>query len=114
MGPALTPDKPRIGRGYRTRPLQVKGTWEEEVEEQALIKDLKRHARLAVAWDRHGSPVPRWTLTRYGLDKTPTRLALQSRGAARRVAPDRRKPDVVTSTLVCTHFTRFRSQIKSP
>ena len=23
--------------------------------------DLKRHARLAVAWSRHGSLVPRWT-----------------------------------------------------
>jgi len=34
-------------------------------EERGLIKDLKRHARL----DWHGSPVPRWTLTRYGLDK---------------------------------------------
>ena len=26
-----------------------------------MIKDLKRHARLAVAWSRHGSLVPRWT-----------------------------------------------------
>ena len=25
-----------------------------------FIKDLKRHTRLAVAWDRHGSPVSRW------------------------------------------------------
>ena len=50
-----------------------------EEEERYLIEDLKRHARLAVAGDRHGSPVPRWTLTRYGLDKTPTLLALQSR-----------------------------------
>jgi len=40
-------------------------------EEGGLIKDLKRHGRLAVAWDQHGSPVPRWTLTRYGLDNTP-------------------------------------------
>ena len=23
--------------------------------------DLKRHARLAVAWSRHGSLIPRWT-----------------------------------------------------
>jgi len=34
---------------------------EEEEEERDLIKDLKRHGRLAVAWDRHGSPVTRWT-----------------------------------------------------
>ena len=34
----------------------------EEEEERDLIKDRKRHGRLAVAWDRHGSPVPRWTL----------------------------------------------------
>ena len=26
---------------------------------QELIIDLKRHARLAVAWNRHGSPVPK-------------------------------------------------------
>jgi len=30
-------------------------------EERGLIKDLKRRCQLAVAWDRHGSPVPRWT-----------------------------------------------------
>ena len=35
---------------------------EEEEEERDLIKDLQRHGRLAVAWDRHGSPVPGWTL----------------------------------------------------
>jgi len=34
---------------------------EEEKEERSLIIDLKRHARLAVAWNRHGSLVPRWT-----------------------------------------------------
>ena len=34
---------------------------EEEEEERSLIKDLKRYAQLAVAWDRHGSLVPRWT-----------------------------------------------------
>ena len=33
----------------------------EEEEERSLIKDLKRCAQLAVAWDRHGSLVPRWT-----------------------------------------------------
>ena len=33
----------------------------EEEEERSLIIDLKRHARPAVAWSRHGSPVPRWT-----------------------------------------------------
>jgi hypothetical protein len=32
---------------------------EEEEEERDLINDLKRHGRLTVAWDRHGSPVPR-------------------------------------------------------
>jgi len=32
---------------------------QEEEEERSLIKDLKRYARLAVAWDRHGSLVPR-------------------------------------------------------
>jgi len=31
---------------------------EEEEEGEELIKDLKRHARLAVAWDRHGSLDP--------------------------------------------------------
>jgi hypothetical protein len=42
----------------------------EEEEERGLIKDLTRHGRLAVAWDRHGFPVPRWILTRYdGLDR---------------------------------------------
>ena len=35
--------------------------WEEEEEERSSIKDLKRYAKLAVAWDRHGSLVPRWT-----------------------------------------------------
>ena len=48
---------------------------------EILIKDLKRYGRLAVAWDRHGSPVPRWTLTRYGLDNTPNLLALAFHGA---------------------------------
>ena len=33
---------------------------EEEEEESSLIIDLKRYARLAVAWSRHGSLVPRW------------------------------------------------------
>jgi hypothetical protein len=37
---------------------------EDEEEERGLIKDLKRQGQLAVAWERHGSPVPRWTLTR--------------------------------------------------
>jgi len=27
--------------------------FEEEEEERSLIKDLKRYAQLAVAWDRH-------------------------------------------------------------
>ena len=36
---------------------------EEEEEERDLINDLKRYGRLAVAWSRHGFPVPRWTLT---------------------------------------------------
>jgi len=53
---------------------------EEEEEERDLINDLKRYGRLAVAWNRHGSPVPRWTLTRYGPDDTPTLLALHSTG----------------------------------
>jgi hypothetical protein len=39
--------------------------YEEEEEEsgrsRSLIKDFKRYARLVVAWDRHGTPVPRWT-----------------------------------------------------
>ena len=37
-------------------------TWmeEKEEEERSLSIDLKRHARLAVAWSRHGSLVPRW------------------------------------------------------
>jgi len=33
----------------------------EEEEERRIIKDLKMHAQLAVAWSRHGFPVPRWT-----------------------------------------------------
>jgi hypothetical protein len=33
---------------------------EEEEKERSLIKDFKRHAQLAAAWSRHGSPVPRW------------------------------------------------------
>ena len=33
----------------------------DDEEERSLIKDLKRYAQLAVAWDRHGSLVPRWT-----------------------------------------------------
>ena len=37
------------------------GREEEEEEERSLIVDLKRHTQLAVAWNRHGSPVPRWT-----------------------------------------------------
>ena len=37
------------------------GATQEEEEERSLIKDLKRYAQLAVAWDRHGSLVPRWT-----------------------------------------------------
>ena len=41
--------------------LQKLQHMEEEEEERGLIIDLKRHARLAVAWSRHGSPVPRWT-----------------------------------------------------
>ena len=40
----------------------------EEEEERDLINGLKRYGRLAVAWNRHGSPVPTWTLTRYGPD----------------------------------------------
>jgi len=40
----------------------------EEEDEKSLIKNLMRHARLAVAWDRHGSQVPRWTVIRFGLD----------------------------------------------
>ena len=64
----------------RTGRARTEEEEEEEEEERGLIKDLKRHCQLAVAWDRHGSPVPRWTLTRYGLDKTPTLLALQSTG----------------------------------
>ena len=53
---------------------------EEEEEERDLINDLKRYGRLAVAWNRHGSPVPRRTLTRYGPDDIPTLLALHSTG----------------------------------
>ena len=34
---------------------------EDEEEKRSLIIDLKRHARLAVAWSRHGSLVPRST-----------------------------------------------------
>ena len=35
--------------------------WNLEEEEEERVKDLKRYVRLAVAWDRRGSPVPRWT-----------------------------------------------------
>jgi hypothetical protein len=36
---------------------------DDDEDKSSLNKDLKRDARLAVArsWDRHGSPVPRWT-----------------------------------------------------
>jgi len=44
-------------RGRPTPRVRV----EEEEEENSLIIDLKRYARLAVAWSRHGSLVPRWT-----------------------------------------------------
>jgi len=47
--------------------------WRRRRRREVLIKGLKRHTRLAATWDRHGPPVPRWTLTRYGLDKTPKR-----------------------------------------
>ena len=40
---------------------ECSGQEEEEEEERSLIIDLKRHARLAVAWSLHGSLVPRWT-----------------------------------------------------
>jgi len=71
------------------------------------IRDLKRHAQLAVAWSRHRYPVPRWTWTRYGLHETPNFLAPQSRivppppllpasghadTAVARTAPDRSQP----------------------
>ncbi len=39
-----------------------------------------RLAQLAVAWSRHGSPAPR-CLTRSGLDKTHTLLALQAKNS---------------------------------
>ena len=48
---------------------------EEEEEERDLIEDLKRHVRLAVVWDRHGSPVPRWTLTRVRITRPDPTLA---------------------------------------
>jgi hypothetical protein len=31
---------------------------EEEEKKRGLINDLKRYGRLAVVWNRHGSPVP--------------------------------------------------------
>jgi len=65
------------------------GAWGEE---RGLIKDLTRHGQLAVAWDRHGSPVPRWTLTHSGLDKTPALLALQSTGYPPPPARERGSP----------------------
>ena len=43
--------------------------WEEEKEERSLIIDLERHTRLAVAWSRHGSPVPRRTLPAEALEE---------------------------------------------
>ena len=46
-----------IGCGVWRRTRQE----EEEEEERSLIVDLKRHTQLAVAWNRHGSLVPRWT-----------------------------------------------------
>jgi hypothetical protein len=59
------------GGSSRTAPL---GMTKEEEEEKSLIKDLKRYAQLAVAWDRHGSLVP----------KTPTLLVSAERGLIRR------------------------------
>ena len=43
------------------RSIEDHGRKGEEEEERSLLIDLKRHARLAVAWSRHGSLVPRWT-----------------------------------------------------
>jgi len=39
---------------------EAEGEAEAEAEAEALIVDLKRHTQLAVAWNRHGSLVPRW------------------------------------------------------
>jgi len=44
---------------YGVPPPQVFIWMEEEEEERGLIKDLKRPG--SIAWDPHGSPVPRWT-----------------------------------------------------
>jgi len=46
---------------FRWRGMIDRGTCKgrkEEEEERSLIKDLKRYAQLAVAWDRHGSLGP--------------------------------------------------------
>jgi hypothetical protein len=77
-----------MARGaVRTSEREEEEEGEDEEEEffdhykkRDLIRDPKRHGRLAVAWDRHGSPVPRCTLTRYGMDNT---LHLQRGGGER-------------------------------
>ena len=51
VNPKILPPTPHFGAKSR----------EEEEEERSLIVDLKRHTQLAVAWNRHGSLVPRWT-----------------------------------------------------
>ena len=40
-------------------------------EERGLINDLKRYGRLAVAWNRHGSPVPRRADAKYRMHTRP-------------------------------------------
>jgi len=47
------------GRASKTpSSLNQHQSTQEEEEERGLINDLKRFGRLAVAWNRHGSPVP--------------------------------------------------------
>jgi len=67
LGPVIRTDWQAISRLSTLTKAAMAGQstkawWEEEEEEErGLIVDLKRHTQLAVAWNRHGSLVPRWT-----------------------------------------------------
>jgi len=72
-GRAETVTAPSLGTGARVSRPKCDATAvapSPPGRRRGLINDLKRYGRLAVAWDRHGSPVPRWTLTSYGPDDT--------------------------------------------
>jgi len=80
----------------------------EEQEERGLTKDLKKYARLAVTWDPHGSPVPRWRANAHeGFGKVLLRLSALAQGRSCRVAhaPKGRRIRLAASVL-CAPSTR--------